>query len=354
MKNILLCVSGLTPQIITETLYALNIKKKIKIDEIVIITTSRGEDVINGVDKILNEGFPKNKTKEERNYPALKKVLFKYHEIYKKNKFVNPDLKFKVINAREEDLDLYDVRSDKDNILFPNKLIEVFKKYASPEKDNILHCSLSGGRKTMSVDMALAISIFGRENDKLYHVLVDKSFEYSDFFFPETKMQDKLVEISEKPYFRLRPILGEATENKIFGDMNFMDIVKETQEILKKKSVDKLYISLATKMMVYGEFKPINLEPIQIKLYRFLKENSTDGKRVKLTTIVEYIKAETQNAKNKLYGIENIRTLITKLNAKIEKAILDSEIVNLFKISSGGYGTSEVFIAASAKDIDIS
>lgn len=349
MKNILICVSGLTPQIITETLFALSIKQKIKFDEIVIVTTSKGEDIINGVDKDFNEGFG-----NKRNYPSLRKVLNQFYSHYKKNKYVNPNSKLTIINAREESLNLNDVRNDKENILFPNKLIEIFKKYTAPEKENILHCSLSGGRKTMSVDMALAISIFGRENDKLYHVLVDESVEFkNDFWFPKTKKEEKLLEISEKPYIRLRPILGEITENKIFSDMNFMDIVNETQEILKKKSVDKLYISIATKMMVYGEFKPVSLEPIQIKLYRFLKENSSDGKRVKLETIVDYIKAENQKI-NKLYGIDNIRTLITKLNIKISNAIPDSSIVDLFKISSGGYGSAEVFIAASAKDIDIS
>jgi len=45
-KHILLCVAGMTPQIITETLYALTQERGERIDEIRVITTLDGRDKI--------------------------------------------------------------------------------------------------------------------------------------------------------------------------------------------------------------------------------------------------------------------------------------------------------------------
>ena len=44
-RNILLCVSGMTPQIITETLFALH-KKGERIDEVRVITTLEGRNKV--------------------------------------------------------------------------------------------------------------------------------------------------------------------------------------------------------------------------------------------------------------------------------------------------------------------
>ena len=45
-RQILLCVAGLTPQIITETLYALTQQRGERVDEIRVITTLGGRDRI--------------------------------------------------------------------------------------------------------------------------------------------------------------------------------------------------------------------------------------------------------------------------------------------------------------------
>ena len=45
-KHILLCVAGMTPQIITETLYALTQERGERVDEIRVITTLDGRDKI--------------------------------------------------------------------------------------------------------------------------------------------------------------------------------------------------------------------------------------------------------------------------------------------------------------------
>ncbi len=70
-KNILVCVSGLTPQIVTETLFCLAVKEKIIIDEIYVLTTQRGRNVIYGLDK--HPSTPKTALKTE-----IKNLCAKY------------------------------------------------------------------------------------------------------------------------------------------------------------------------------------------------------------------------------------------------------------------------------------
>ncbi|MFZ3028092.1 CRISPR-associated ring nuclease Csm6, partial [Rhodoferax sp.] len=48
-----------------------------------------------------------------------------------------------------------------------------------------LHASIAGGRKTMGFYLGYALSLFGRPQDRLSHVLVSEPFESSyDFFYP--------------------------------------------------------------------------------------------------------------------------------------------------------------------------
>jgi len=53
LKRILLCVAGLTPQIITETLYSLTQQRNERVDEIRVITTLAGRDRI--MEVLLND-----------------------------------------------------------------------------------------------------------------------------------------------------------------------------------------------------------------------------------------------------------------------------------------------------------
>ncbi len=154
MKNILIAISGLTPQIVTETLFVLTIQQGIKIDEIYVITTQRGKTVLKGKDKAPN-------TPNSALGMEIKNLCKKY-------KITPPKFSIKknVIVAEEESLELYDIKTDKDNSLFPNKTAELIKKISQME-DTVIHASLSGGRKSMSDHLALVISLFARSQDKL-------------------------------------------------------------------------------------------------------------------------------------------------------------------------------------------
>lgn len=327
-KNILICVSGLTPQIVTETLFCLSVQKKKRIDELYIITTAKGRDIILGLDKEFNK---------QRGYPALKTELQKLCDKYRINFPLFYENNDHVIVAKEQTIELYDIRNDKHNILFPNKVTDVLREKSSRD-ENVLHCSISGGRKTMSVDLAFALSLFGRTEDKLYHILVDSSVEFNkDFWFPRNKKEEAFLEISEIPYIKLRTLLGEFTKNKLFRSLSYSELVDMMQQQIKIKTSDKLYIDVRRKEIRFGVNEPLKTEPRLIELYRYFISRKKDGKNC------EYIKDLAKYFFN-TYETKNILSLISKFNSKISLAIKDQSIENIFKIcgpkefGSGQYG----------------
>ncbi|MCL6496007.1 MAG: hypothetical protein K6T54_14695, partial [Ignavibacterium sp.] len=128
-KNILICVSGLTPQIVTETLFCLAVKEKTPVDEIYVLTTKRGREVILGRDK--HPVTPKS---------PLKNEIEKLCKLYKLKKPLFQENDDHIIVAKEEAIELPDIRSDKENILFPNKVCE-FLRLKTSNPQNVLFCS---------------------------------------------------------------------------------------------------------------------------------------------------------------------------------------------------------------------
>ena len=362
MKNILICVSGLTPQIVSETYYCLAVQKKIKIDELYILTTKRGRDVILGLDK--HPSTPKSGLKVE-----LENLCSKYRLTFPK--FENNDEH--IVVAKEESLELSDIRTDKHNILFPNKICEFIRKL-SLNPDNILYCSISGGRKTMSVHLALALSLFGRSKDKLLHVLTSEENEFKGFF-PLSKKEDEVLELSEIPYVRLRSIISSQIPSAKFAKMKYDEIVSFTQKQLKKTSSKDIIQLLAESKEIKFRDSIVHMEPLEFAIYYFFVESMQEGK-TRLTIqeitsnetalrILEFIKKHYPYYDSKLTtrrpwwktGLDaaDFRSKRSKINKKITELIEDHDLAEDFIISSySSYSNTTYGIKASKNKFRLS
>ncbi|MBU2444234.1 MAG: TIGR02584 family CRISPR-associated protein [Bacteroidetes bacterium] len=357
MKNLLICVSGLTPQIITESLFCISVKKKIPIHEIYILTTARGRNVILGADK--DSVTPKSRLKNE-----LLDLCKKYK--LKTPKFEENDSH--IIVAKEESIELYDIRTDRHNLLFPNKVCE-FIRSKTIDPNNILYCTISGGRKTMSVNLAFALSLFGRENDKLLHVLTREEHEFKGFY-PITKKETRDLEIAEIPYVRLRSILAHETKTKDLFKLNFDKIVQETQKELKILSDErKLICSVDKRELKFGT-KSVHFEPLEFALYFHLID--LKSRTIEFPTIHQLTSIDSANSiksfieeKYDYYyfnesirnpwwkaglSAENFRSKRTKINSKIKTLIPDFDLSSQFTIESiKNYGQTSYHIPADIK-----
>lgn len=160
----LLATTGASPQVVTETLYALHYDNGQWPDEIFLITTSFGKD--KAVAGLIEQGHLQRLcTQLQRPLPAF-----------------GVDHILVVPGADGEPVD--DARSLADHEALANFIMSEVRNRTIASEGS-LHASLAGGRKTMTFYIGYAMSLFGRAQDSLSHVLVSEGYEgVGDFWFP--------------------------------------------------------------------------------------------------------------------------------------------------------------------------
>ncbi len=204
-RRCLLAVTGLTPQVVTETLYALAHGPDAWIPtEVHLVTTREGAERARLA--LLSEQ-PGWFDRLLRDY-ALPPIAFGNDHIHV------------LRDAQGQPLD--DIRTLQDNQHAADQITELVRSLTADDSA-ALHVSIAGGRKTMGYYLGYALSLFGRPQDRLSHVLVSEPFESSwNFFYPTPyeyiiqvkgeKLADcrhARVDLADIPFVRLREGLPE-------------------------------------------------------------------------------------------------------------------------------------------------
>jgi CRISPR-associated protein (TIGR02584 family) len=229
-KHILLFVAGTTPQIITETLYALTQERGERVDEIRVITT------IVGRDKLLKS--------------LLDPVSGKFFEFCRDYDIDPATIKFdqttiKLLNT-PDGRTLEDIRTKEENDLAADQICEIVRELAKDENTRI-HASAAGGRKTMSIYLTTAMQLFGRAFDRLSHVLISEDFEtHPEFFYKppqphELEVRDRQgnvrlvstadaqIHLADIPFIRLGGLRSDWLRD---GNYSYGELVKSAQRDL--------------------------------------------------------------------------------------------------------------------------
>ena len=210
-RHILLCVAGLTPQIILETLYALTQERNERIDEIRVITTIAG----------------RNKLKEV----LLDRETGKLAEFCRDYAIHRDSIKFDettiTLLRKPDGTMLEDIRTVEENEFAGDQICDIVRELA--KDDNLqIHASAAGGRKTMSIYLTAAMQMFGRAQDALSHVLVSEPFEMNQEFFyippsprilkgrdgKDVSTAEARIYLADIPFVRLRGSRDEWSEVK--------------------------------------------------------------------------------------------------------------------------------------------
>jgi hypothetical protein len=142
-----------------------------------------------------------------------------------------------------------------------------------------LHVSIAGGRKTMGYYLGYALSLFGRMQDRLSHVLVSEPFESSwEFFYPTPyenvikTRNDALadtrtaqVTLAEIPFVRLR----EELPREILlqqGKVSFSETVRALQQAYEPP---RLVIDMAQQRIEAGG-RPVEMRPADLAFYTMM------------------------------------------------------------------------------------
>jgi len=200
-KVVLLGAVGLSPAVLTETVWALAQENPPVIpDEVVVITTADAR-------KILHESL----CGEAAGWDALRTKL----KVDEKQLSFCSSASIQVIGDGFHDLK--DISSMEQNECAADCILKVIRQYSEDPKTRII-ASIAGGRKTMSALMLSCMSLLGREQDRVCHVLANDAFVFSNpnFLFPKNKTEEKAaqIQLSDIPFVRVRGLyekeLGEA------------------------------------------------------------------------------------------------------------------------------------------------
>ena len=210
MPTTLLAVTGLSPAIVTETVWALaREKRRVLPERVVCITTQVGAD------RMREQLFtPLPAFSGLTAWACLRAALkARDHELIAEPPRVigQADRKSGTFEA------LPDIVTPEQNDLAAAFILEQVRQVVT-NPDTRLIASIAGGRKTMGALLHAAVTLIGRESDRLTHVLVDAPFEtLPGFFFPgqpgpsltdrdgrEHAPADAVVRLADVPFVPLR------------------------------------------------------------------------------------------------------------------------------------------------------
>jgi CRISPR-associated protein (TIGR02584 family) len=275
-RRVFLAVSGLSPAIVTESVYALAVgaanadRPSFIPTEVHVVTTAEGK-------RRLNLALFDNPQ------PQWRLLLEEY-------RLTNIDFSLSnvrtVLSASNEEME--DIRSPDDNLLAANLLIATIRKFTS-DSDCALHVSIAGGRKTMGFFAGYAFSLFARSQDRLSHVLVDELYEKCpNFFFPtrskkllktregrEVDAHAATVLLAEIPVVRLRLGLPDAL---LSGATDYRETVEAAELV---RAVPRLEIDVRNSR-ISASGKICALSPTSVAIFSLLAHRARAGLGIKL------------------------------------------------------------------------
>jgi CRISPR-associated protein (TIGR02584 family) len=260
-RRILLVITGLTPQVVTETLFALWQEAPETLPtEIHVISTAEGVERARLTLFSDAPGWFHRLCKDYR-LPPIRFDADSLHTL--------TDVNGSALN---------DIRSGQDNTAAADGITEWVRRLTEDD-DTRLHVSLAGGRKTLGFFAGYALSLYGRSQDRLSHVLVDAPFEsHPGFFYPTPyshviyasppdqkplDTQNAAVTLADIPFVRLRHGLPEAL---LKGRSSFSAAVRAAQTTLGPARLD---IDLSARTVTAGGIA-IPFPPAELAFYAWL------------------------------------------------------------------------------------
>jgi len=202
-RRILVAGVGLTPQVVTETIYALTVLRSPAFTptEIHLVTTREGARRIE-LTLLDPESTILSEFARDHGFALLPELLTTdaIHIVRDPDDGQDPQAAADDAQASAAD-----------------RITELMRRLTA-DPDAAVHVSIAGGRKTMSFLLGYALSLFARGQDALSHVLVSPAFQaHPQFFYPPARPRTLLgpgqeplrtneanIELADIPFVRLR------------------------------------------------------------------------------------------------------------------------------------------------------
>lgn len=269
-RRILLAVTGLSPQVVTETLYALAVGQATPWipDEIHLITTGHGAEQAR-LNLLSSRPGWFHRIIRDYGLPAIRFGEEYIHPIHDRNGRV-----------------LNDIRNPEDNEVAADFITDRVRELTR-DNGTTVYASIAGGRKTMGFYLGYAMSLYGRPQDRLSHVLVDTPFEgLPQFYYPTPyeavihttqdgkqktlDARDAKVTLADIPFVRLR----EGMPARLLdGRSSFSESVAAAQRALQPA---QLVIDIVGGQIQAGGVE-ILMSPADLAFYLMLARRAKNG-----------------------------------------------------------------------------
>lgn len=277
-EKVLFLVTGMTPAIITETIWALACNPQLAESErwvphrVEVLSTEHG---LNQIRKRLLDDKVFDKFKAD--YPQLANLTLTESSMHS------------IANLNGEALS--DLKTPDDNEFAANQIHQRIRELTNEEHTE-LHVSIAGGRKTMGFYAGYALSLHGRAQDRMSHVLVDERFEaVPDFFYPTPQKMfvtnrdgqaldasKAQVWLAEIPFVRMKYAIKER--HQVLTN----DFVDTVNKINAANTAISLRLEVENKtLVVNNEFVVANLPPREFSflcMFAQAKLDNSEGFKV--------------------------------------------------------------------------
>lgn len=208
--RVLIVVSGMSPQVLTETVYALAHQQPAFVPtEVHLVSTRSGArharlSLLEGDSQFLRLCLDYH----------LDASMFSAARIHV------------ITDADDQPLD--DIRTPADNDAAADYITCLVREHTARD-DAAVHVSMAGGRKTMGYYAGYALSLYGRDQDRLSHVLVSEGFEgHREFYYPTP---------DSRPVYRQDGATLDAAEARVdLADIPFVRLRDELPDKVRKAS----------------------------------------------------------------------------------------------------------------------
>ena len=258
-QHTLLVLTGFSPQVVTETIYAFYQQHQIQFNALKLITFSQGK--IEASHHLLGNGKPEQG---------------KLHALYQDYGLTPiPFNKQDILLIRNQDGSLLENASSSAELVQVGDFMLNTVRQLTSDPNTTLHVSLAGGRKTYAYYLGYAMSIFARQHDTLNHVFVQNEYESSAFFYPtpypspiylkgrSLDAHDAKVELVTIPMIRQREGLPQRV---LTGNASFEQCVEIGNSINRPVSLE---LNLAQRSITCSEVKLL-LPPSVFAFYLML------------------------------------------------------------------------------------
>ncbi|MCF7853905.1 MAG: TIGR02584 family CRISPR-associated protein [Candidatus Pacebacteria bacterium] len=204
-QTVLLALCGLSPAVITETVWALaHEETPVRVNRVIALTTKQGRNCIRR--ELFKSGV----------WEALRKAVDATSD---ELIFGDTSDSMRVVPSSDQKRELDDITTVEDSAAVGDFILDNIRQ-VTENSDRRLIFSLAGGRKTMSALGALCMTLLARQGDRLCHVLVPAPFEspglQPKFYFPSNqthsynesslKGRDVPVVLHDIPFIRCRDV----------------------------------------------------------------------------------------------------------------------------------------------------